>query len=141
MMRWFSEIDDGLARGGAAGDAALLTISEMAERFGVTMRTLRFYEEKGLIAPTRIGSRRFYSKVECHRLEVILKGKALGLPVDVIGDFVEAVESGDSDGERAIRVRELCEAQLAELTSQRDRIEGHIAEVERTLNELASLFE
>jgi DNA-binding transcriptional MerR regulator len=57
--------------------------------FGVTMRTLRFYESKGLLQPRRIGNRRFYDEACRARLRLVLKGKAMGLGLDEIGELVE----------------------------------------------------
>ena len=54
------------------------TISDLARDFGVTLRTLRFYESRGLIAPARSGMTRIYSGRDRARLALILKGKQLG---------------------------------------------------------------
>ena len=54
------------------------TISEMAVLYGITFRTLRFYEDRGLLSPLRFGTSRIYTKRDCIRVELILKGKKLG---------------------------------------------------------------
>ena len=54
------------------------TISEMAKRYDVSPRTLRFYEEKGLLSPLRVGATRLYSRKDEIQLEVVQKGKRLG---------------------------------------------------------------
>jgi DNA-binding transcriptional MerR regulator len=74
-----------------------LSISQMAAEFAVTMRTLRFYESKGLMQPRRIGNRRFYDEACRARLRLVLKGKAMGLGLDEIGELVDVVESKLSD--------------------------------------------
>ncbi|MCB1842712.1 MAG: MerR family transcriptional regulator, partial [Halioglobus sp.] len=54
------------------------TISELAQEFDVTTRTIRFYEEKGLIAPRREGRKRLYSPADRVRIKLILRGKRIG---------------------------------------------------------------
>jgi len=58
------------------------SISDLASEFGVTTRTIRFYEEKGLLKPRREGLRRIYSPADRTRLRLILRGKRLGLSLD-----------------------------------------------------------
>ena len=55
------------------------TISELAQEFGLTTRTIRFYEEKGLIAPVRVGQKRLYSNADRVRIKLILRGKRIGM--------------------------------------------------------------
>ena len=54
------------------------SIGEIAERYGVTLRTLRFYEDKGLLSPRRKGNARFYNAKDCANLECILRCKRWG---------------------------------------------------------------
>ena len=63
------------------GDESLKSIAEAAEELGVTQRTLRFYEDKGLIAPQRVGTMRVYSRREMGRMMLILRGKRLGFSI------------------------------------------------------------
>ncbi len=62
----------------------LLTITELAAEFGLSLRTLRFYEQRGLLKPARIGMSRFYSSRDKLRLQIIIKGKRLGLSISEI---------------------------------------------------------
>lgn len=65
-------------------------IGELAERFGVSLRTLRFYEEKGLIKPTRDSSRnRLYTATEVARIAFIVECRRIGMAVDDIRDLVD----------------------------------------------------
>src|SRR5438045_9614518 len=66
------------SQGGQSGDKSAFTIGELSREFGVTLRALRFYENKGLISPQREGLSRLYSKGDRTRLALILKGKKLG---------------------------------------------------------------
>ena len=63
-----------------------VAIAEMADLFGVTHRTLHFYEEKGLITARRSGSMRVYDRVQIHRMAVINACREIGIPVAVIQD-------------------------------------------------------
>jgi DNA-binding transcriptional MerR regulator len=64
------------------------TISELAAEFDVTTRTIRFYEEKGLLKPAREGNRRIYSPADRTRLRLILRGKRLGFSLDESAEIV-----------------------------------------------------
>jgi len=64
------------------------SISELADEFGVTTRTIRFYEEKGLLSPRREGTRRIYSPADRTRLRLILRGKRLGLSLEESADII-----------------------------------------------------
>lgn len=65
------------------------TISELAKEFGVTTRTIRFYEEKGLISPRREGQKRLYSTADRVRIKLILRGKRIGMTLQECVDFID----------------------------------------------------
>ena len=65
-----------------------LTISQMSRVFGVSLRTLRFYEDRGLIKPRREGNARYYRGSDRIRMEMILKGKKLGFTLTEIQDLL-----------------------------------------------------
>ena len=64
------------------------SISDLASEFDVTTRTIRFYEEKGLLKPQREGTRRIYSPSDRTRLRLILRGKRLGLSLDESAEII-----------------------------------------------------
>jgi len=64
------------------------SISELANEFAVTTRTIRFYEEKGLLSPRRESNRRIYSATDRTRLRLILRGKRLGFSLDESAEIV-----------------------------------------------------
>ena len=121
---------------GPEGDTEI-TISEMAELFSVTMRTLRFYESKSLLAPRRSGNRRYYNAACVERMKLVLKGKSMGFGLDSIQELVGVVESDKSDAERAQFVRKLCEAQRETLVERRSELDQQIQETDRVLAGLA----
>jgi DNA-binding transcriptional MerR regulator len=64
------------------------SISDLANEFDVTTRTIRFYEEKGLLRPKREGTRRVYGPADRTRLRLILRGKRLGLSLDESAEII-----------------------------------------------------
>lgn len=66
----------------------LLTVTELAEAFSVTPRTIRFYETKGLISPQRVGSTRVYTYRDRARLKLILRAKRLGFSLTDIREYL-----------------------------------------------------
>jgi DNA-binding transcriptional MerR regulator len=66
----------------------LLTVTELAEAFNVTPRTIRFYETKGLISPQRVGSTRVYTYRDRARLKLILRAKRLGFSLTDIREYL-----------------------------------------------------
>ena len=106
---------------------SLFTIGDMARLYGITLRALRFYEDRGLIAPLRHGTTRFYDP-ECRkRLELILKGKHLGFTLTQI----RAMLARENDAQQTmlgIDAGEV-EVQIARLERKRDDLDHAISEL------------
>lgn len=90
--------DDPLLRSGRSS-----AIAEMAREFEVTIRTLRFYEERGLLHPRRVGAARYYSARDRLHMRMILKGKELGFTLTEIRDILLSRE--EPEGSRGSRAR------------------------------------
>lgn len=73
------------------------SIRDLADEYGITTRTIRFYEDKGLITPTRDGQRRIYVKRDRARLKLILRGKRLGFSLDEIVQLVNLYETPEDE--------------------------------------------
>jgi len=110
----------------------VFTIGELSREFGVTLRALRFYENKGLISPQREGLNRLYSQGDRTRLALILKGKKLGFTLGEIRDMI-AAEEGATDSRTLALSREKCLEQIELLQKQK-------AELEEGLNELLRIY-
>ncbi len=110
--------------GGDAPDETLMTIGEVAREFGITLRALRFYEAKRLIAPQRNGAVRLYRCSDRARIALILTGRRLGFTLAEIKDLV-----GSPGGEQLHLTREQCVAQINLLEQQKRGIEIAIAEL------------
>jgi DNA-binding transcriptional MerR regulator len=114
------------------------TISDLARDFGVTLRTLRFYESRGLISPARSGMTRIYSDRDRARLSLILKGKQLGFTlVEIRAMLANEDKKGTSEeGTAVVGGLQLSKVQIAEqlelLRTQRKEIDDAIAELEAT---------
>jgi DNA-binding transcriptional MerR regulator len=108
------------------------TIGELARDFGVTLRALRFYENKGLLSPQREGLSRLYSQGDRTRLALILKGKKLGFTLGEIRQMI-AAEEGDADANTLALSREKCLEQIELLERQK-------ADLEEGLNELFRIY-
>ncbi len=109
----------------------LLTIGEMARAFDVSQRTLRFYEDRGLLHPRRDGSSRLYGAQERRKLELILRGKRLGFTLTEIIGFV--AENGS--GALALD-RDQIALQIAHLERQRESLDAAISELRATQDKL-----
>ena len=121
------------------GAGTSYTITDLASEFQVTPRTLRFYEDKGLLAPRRAGRARIYSRRDRARLKLILRGKRLGFSLADIGEMLDLYDVGDGQAEQLRVTLAKARARLGELRQQRDDIEQVIGELEhgcRTLEEV-----
>ena len=111
-------------------EKAAFTIGELSREFGVTLRALRFYENKGLISPQRDGLSRLYSHGDRTRLALILKGKKLGFTLGEIRQMI-AVEEGAADSKALTMSREKCLEQIEMLKRQKAEIEEGLSELSR----------
>jgi DNA-binding transcriptional MerR regulator len=113
-----------------------LTIGELTRELGLTPRTLRFWEDQGLIAPQRIGTRRLYGPRERTRAILVLRGQRLGFSLaeirQIIGLYDRPPEQGGGEGKQLELLLEKIALRQAELLQKR-------ADIEATLKELAEV--
>ncbi|VEB42075.1 Zn(II)-responsive regulator of zntA [Chromobacterium violaceum] len=76
--------------------AELFTISDLAREFDVTLRTIRFYEEQGLIEPQRDGRQRLFTRRDRGRLKLILRGKRIGLSLAEIREIIDMYQLAET---------------------------------------------
>jgi DNA-binding transcriptional MerR regulator len=110
----------------------LFTIGELAADHGITTRTIRFYEAKGLIAPARRGIARSYTRRDRARLTLILRGKNLGFTLEEIVQFLKMYDADPTQVAQARLVLEKVDAHMVDLQAKR-------ADIERTLHDLKEL--
>ncbi len=105
------------------------SIGELAGEFEITSRALRLYEEEGLLAPLRDGTRRIYSESNRTRLRLILRGKRLGWSLSEIKELFDLYDS--SHGEEA-----QLELMLDKLRQRRETLEAQRRDIDHALEEL-----
>jgi DNA-binding transcriptional MerR regulator len=113
-----------------------LTISQMSRVFGVSLRTLRFYEDRGLLKPRREGNARYYRSTDRIRMEMILKGKKLGFTLTEIQDLIGGKGATEmTDLEDQLNPQQIV-TQISHLERQRNEIEGAIERLRATQSRL-----
>ena len=100
------------------------SISELADEFGITTRTIRFYEEKGLLAPSRNGQTRVYSASDKVRLKLILRGKRLGFTLEESRDLIDMYDPAHGNVDQLQRLIQKIEHKEALLQRQLQDIAG-----------------
>ena len=117
-------------------------IAQMASSYGVSHRSLRFYESKDLLRPRRIGTERRYDDKDAIRLQLILKGKRLGFSLEEVRRMILEKETpaggADADATARLSPREI-EERLARLRAERRRIDDAIGELEGALERVAAM--
>ena len=108
-------------------------IREMCDQFNVTPRTLRFYESKELLFPTRQGHKRLFTKRCRGRLKLILRGKRFGFSLEDIRQLLEMYDMGDKQKTQLLHTYELAKNKLTELEDQRYKIEETITELRQQI--------
>lgn len=106
-------------------------ISELAGEFGVTTRTVRFYEDKGLLSPAREGQRRIYSPRDRVRLRLIMRGKRLGLSLEEIGELIDLYDVDPSEVTQLKHFVDVIRQRRVILDGQKRDINESLAELER----------
>lgn len=117
------------------------TIRELADEFDVTTRTLRFYEEKGLINPKRNNKIRSYSAADRTRLRLILRGKRLGLSLDESSAIILMYDQGNSNDQQLQALISKIRKKRTQLIEQQKDLELMLLDLrdaeERCLNALS----
>ncbi|WP_459616373.1 MerR family transcriptional regulator [Bordetella sp. 2513F-2] len=108
---------------------ATWTISELAREFEVTPRTIRFYEDQGIVSPAREGRNRVYGARDRARLKLALRGKRLGLQLSEIRTLIDMY---DGPGDTEPQLREY----LGVLARHRAALEQQRRDIEETLAEI-----
>jgi DNA-binding transcriptional MerR regulator len=115
---------------GTAGDRdRTWTIAQVADEFGVTHRTVRHYEELGLITPERRGTTRVYHRRDRTRLNLILRGKRLGFPLEEIRTIIDLYDVPRGRRSQLEYVLDQIDERRADLEQRRRDLDAALAEL------------
>ncbi|SDN53318.1 DNA-binding transcriptional regulator, MerR family [Lutimaribacter pacificus] len=110
-----------------------MTIREMCDEFGVTPRTLRFYEAKELLFPIREGQKRLFTRRDRARLKLILRGKRFGFNLEEIRQLLDLYHVGDQQQTQLTRTYEIAQQRLDDLIRQRDELNTAISDLQEQM--------
>lgn len=105
------------------------SIRELTREFGVTARTLRHYEDEGLVAPTRKGGQRLYSARDRARISLVLRGRRVGFSLAEIREILNLYDNGDGGAAQLLHARKKFAQRIASLERQKQDIEESLAEL------------
>jgi DNA-binding transcriptional MerR regulator len=108
------------------------SIAELAAEYDVTLRTIRFYEDRGLLTPERRGTMRVYHPRDRVRLALILRGKRLGFSLDEIAKIVDMYDAEPGEEGQLVYL-------LDQITHRRTELEQRRRDIEETLHDLAEV--
>ncbi|MBS1303333.1 MerR family DNA-binding transcriptional regulator [Loktanella sp. SALINAS62] len=112
----------------------MLNIREMCDAFGVTPRTLRFYEAKELLFPQRVGQKRLFTRSDRARLKLILRGKRFGFSLEEVRQLLDLYHMDDGQQTQLSRTYELAQKHLADMQAQRAELDEAIAELQTQMD-------
>ena len=104
------------------------TVTQLAKELGVTPRAIRYYEDKGLIAPRRAGTTRVYTHRDRVRMVLILRGKRLGFSLREIREYLNLYDVDHTHSEQQRVLLKAVRARIARLEDQRAALEQTLAE-------------
>src|SRR5919202_1581096 len=108
------------------------SIAELAAEYDVTLRTIRFYEDRGLLSPERRGTVRIYHPRDKVRLGLILRGKRLGFSLDQIATIVDMYDAEPGEEGQLVYL-------LDQITHRRAELEQRRQDIDETLKELSEV--
>ncbi len=108
-------------------------IGDLAREFDVSLRTLRFYEDRGLISPNRSGSTRLYSSEDRKRLKIIILAKNVGFSLIDIESLLKIYDNESNEQDISYLIKKFTE-QFARLTDQKEELERSIDELGKVIS-------
>ena len=107
------------------------TITELTREFGISTRTLRFYEDEGLIAPVRRGRTRLFRPADRHLVKQILRGKRLGFSIAEIHEIIQMYREPPGETGQLKLLMKRVEEKRADLRQKRRDIEETLGELDQ----------
>jgi len=112
-----------------AQTSARFAISDLAREFGITPRTIRFWEDQGILAPEREGRNRVFTRRDRARLKMALRGKRLGLSLAEIKDLIGMYSGTEDETPQLIECLRVMSKRREALEQQREDIEAMLADI------------
>lgn len=116
--------------------AELYSVTELANDLGVTPRALRFYEDKGLIAPQRAGTTRVYTHRDRGRLMLILRGKRLGFTLSEVREWLDLYEVDPDQSAQMVQLKNKVRKRIEALEQKRDDLDATLEELREILDQV-----
>lgn len=116
------------------------SIGELAREFDLTLRTLRFYEDKGMLRPRRVGIQRIYTRKDRARLKLIVMGKKVGFSLQDIAEMLDLYELKDGQESQLTLARSRFLEQIELLEQQKQDIEQAVLELQRTVEVVTGML-
>lgn len=125
---------------GADVQDGFIRIGEMAKKHDVTLRTLRFYEDKGLLNPKREGATRLYSRRDNARLKLILLGRKVGFSLREVKQMIDLYDPSGANTKQLKLALDKSEKQLGRLHKQRLAIDEAIGELTEAMSAVRGML-
>ena len=119
----------------------LFTVTALAAELGVTPRALRFYEDRGLVSPRRLGTTRVYTVRDRARMVLILRGKRLGFSLREIAEYLDLYETDRTGTEQLRALDRAVGARVALLEEQRAALTQTLAELHEISRQTKQMLE
>jgi len=116
------------------------TIHDLTREFGISARTLRFYEEKGLLCPRRNGQERLYSRRDRARLKYVLLGKSVGFSLEDVREMLDLYDLGDGQQTQLRVALTRFDERIGRLRRQQADIDRAIAELSRAKHAVEAML-
>ena len=116
------------------------TIGDLAQEFGVTLRTLRFYEDRNLVTPRRQGTMRLYSRRDRARLKLVLLGRRVGFSLAEIAEVINLYDLKDGQAAQLRAALAKFARQIETLREQKRDVEQAIQELTRTVEVVSGML-
>ncbi|WP_417827481.1 MerR family transcriptional regulator [Thalassospira sp.] len=110
-------------------DERFYTVPELADDLGITPRTIRFYEQKGLLNPQRAGTTRVYTRQDRAKLLLILRGKRLGFSLKEIADYLDLYGADPTQAEQIKMLLDRVRERISDLEEQRQALDVTLDEL------------
>ncbi|MDG4721397.1 MULTISPECIES: MerR family transcriptional regulator [Thalassospira] len=110
-------------------DDRFYTVPELAKDLGITPRTIRFYEQKGLVNPQRAGATRIYTRQDRAKLLIILRGKRLGFSLNEIADYLDLYGADPTQAEQIKMLLGRVRERISDLEDQRQALDVTLDEL------------